>query len=153
MGLFCRRNTTPLQRRAYRWMSVALLLTVIANVLTVEGPSAVTRVLPFLSVLSISPGDAPLWKLIVAAVVMLFPVLLGVFVAARYLGQEPDEFIRALVTRALLWGIACTLAADAIAGVVMAASGHGFPIALLNGDVLFLSTMASFRLAAWRFSR
>jgi hypothetical protein len=110
-------------------------------------------VLPFLSALVIAPGHASAWKLIVAAVVMLFPVLLGVFVAARYLAAEPDEFIRALVTRALLWGIACTMAADAIATVVMAASGQTVFVALLNADVLFLSTMVSFRLVTWSYSR
>lgn len=153
MGLFCRKNMTPLQRRMYRWMSVALLLTVIGNVLTVGAPDPLTKALPFLSVLEVSPGNTAVWKMIVAALVMLFPVLLAVFVAARYLAEEPDEFIRALVMRAVLWGIAWTLAADAIAGVWMAASGTTLPIALLNGDVLFIATMLSFRLAARRFSR
>lgn len=153
MSLLCRKNMTPLQRRAYRWMSVALLLTVVANVLTADGRNPLARVLPFLSALAIAPGHATAWKLIVAVVVMLFPVLLAVFVAARYLAQEPDEFIRALLTRALLWGVACTMAADAIATVVMAASGQTVFVALLNADVLFLSTMVSFRLVTWSYSR
>ena len=153
MALFCRNNMTPVQRRTYRWMSVTLLLTVIANVLTVGVPDAVTKVLPFLSILEISPGHAPLWKMVVAGVLSLFPVLLAVLIAARYLGEEPDEFIRAMLMQALLWGIACTMAADAIAGVMMLASGQVIAIALLNADVLFVSTMVSFRLAARRFSR
>lgn len=154
MALFCRnKNMTPLQRSSFRWMVVALLLTLGANVLTVGFPSAVTNVVPFLSVVAISPTNAPMWKLIGAVVVMLFPVLLAVFVAARYLAREPDEFIRAMLMRALLWGIAWTLSADAVAGVLMAASGQRLPIALLNADVLFIATMLSFRVAARRFSR
>lgn len=153
MALFCKKNMTPLQRSSFRWMGVALLLTLGANVLTLGFPSAATNVVPFLSVLTVSPTNATFWRLLVAAVVMLFPILLAVFVAARYLTQEPDEFIRAMLMRALLWGIAWTLSADAVAGVLMAASGHALPIALLNGDVLFVATMLSFRVAAWSYSR
>lgn len=153
MVLFCRKNMTPLQRRSMRWMGVALLLTIGANVLTVGGPNPLTEGFPLLSVLSVSPGHAPLWKVLAAAVMTLFPVLLAVFVAARYLAREPDEFIRAMVTRALLWGIACTMGADVIAELIMAVSGQTLPIALLNADVLFASTMLSFRLVTWRYSR
>lgn len=153
MALFCKKNMTPLQRSSYRWMGVALLLTLGANVLTMGVPSEVEHALPFLSVLTVSPANATVWKLIVAAVVMLFPVLLAVFVAARYLSRETDEFIRAMLMRALLWGIAWTLAADAVAGVWMASSGQTLPIALLNGDVLFIATMLSFRVAARSYSR
>lgn len=159
MALFCRKSMTPLQRSSMRWMGVALLLTIVANILTVGGPDPLRDTFPFLrgwsflTFLNIGPGNAPVWKLITVVAVTLLPVLLAVFVGARYLAEEPDEFIRALVMRAVLWGIAWTLAADAIAGVWMAASGRTLPIALLNGDVLFIATMLSFRLAARRFSR
>lgn len=153
MALFCKKHMTPLQRGSLRWMGVALLLTVCANLLTVGMPGVVSRAWPFLSVLSVSPANNSAWRMMAAAVVMVFPVLLAVFVGARYLAREPDEFIRALLMRALLWGIAWTLAADAVFGVLMAASGHSLPIALLNGDVLFVATGFSFRMTAWKYSR
>ena len=153
MALFCKKNMTALQRSSYRWMGVALLLAVVANFLTPLRPDSVVYSVPLLSALAVAPGHAVFWKVMVVAVLQLSPVLLAVFVAARYLAAEPDEFIRAMLMRALLWGIACTMAADAIAGVAMMTSGNPFPIGLVNADVLFVSTMVSFRLATWRFSR
>lgn len=153
MALFCKKNMTRLQRSSYRWMGGALLLAVFANFLTPLKPDSLVYSVPLLSDLAVAPGHAALWKVIVVAALQLLPVLLAVVVAAHYLAHEPDEFIRAMVMRSLLWGIACTMAADAIAGVVMMTSGNPFPIGLLNADVLCISTAASFRLAAWRFSR
>jgi hypothetical protein len=152
VALFCKKNMSPLQRNSVRWMGVALLLTVAANIFTV-GPNPVQKLWPFLSVLAVSPGHAPVWKTITATFVMLFPVLLAVFVASRYLAHEPDEFIRALITRAVLWGIASTMVADAVAGELMAASGETLPIALMNADVFFIATGFSFRLLLRRYSR
>jgi hypothetical protein len=153
MALFCKKNMTPLQRSSFRWMGAALLLAVFANFLTPLRPDSVVYSVPLLSDLAVAPGHAEFWKVIVVAALQLLPVLLAVAVAAHYLAHEPDEFIRAMVMRALLWGIACTMAADAIAGVAMMTSGNPFPIGLVNADVLFVSTMVSFRVSAWRFSR
>jgi hypothetical protein len=91
--------------------------------------------------------------MVVVMAVMVLPVLLAVAVAARYLAKEPDEFIRSMVMRALLWGVACTMAADAIATVLMAADGSAFPIGLINADVFVLAAMISFRVITWRYTR
>lgn len=153
--MFCRnKRMTPLQRHSLRWMSIAMLLAVLMNFLFFSGSvNPLTKIMPFFSALTIEPGHAPIWKMLAAGAVMLFPVLLAVFVAARYLAQEPDEFIRSMVMRALLWGIACTMAVDAIISVTMAANGGAFPIELVNAEVLFVATMVSFRLVTWRYSR
>lgn len=153
MSLFCKRKMTPLQRRSIRWMGVAMLFTVFANFLTPLRPDSVVYSVPLLSELAVAPGNAELWKVVVVAAMQLLPLLVAVMVAAHYLAHELDEFIRVVVIRALLWGIACTMAADAIASVVMMTSGKPFPIGLVNADVLFISTMVSFRLVTWRYSR
>ena len=82
----------------------------------------------------------------VLAAVSVIPVLFAVWVVGSYLKHEPDEFIRALVVRALLWGIAFTMAGDAIAGVLMRFYGGPLPIGVFNADLLFVSTGIAFRL-------
>ena len=154
MSRFCRNKLTPLQRRAFGWLSVVMLLTVAANFLTqVSQTNPLTQLIPSLSALVIRPGHAPLWAMVVVMAVMVLPVLLAVAVVARYLRQEPDEFIRSMVMRALLWGVACTMVADAIATVLMAADGNAYPIGLINADVFVLTAMFSFRLITWRYTR
>ena len=154
MKLFCKNKMTPLQRRALGWVSVVLFFTVAANFLTkFSSTDPLLEFFPFLSALVIRPGHAPLWAMLVVTVVMVFPVLLAMLVGARYLAQEPDEFIRSMVMQALLWGMACTMAADAIVSVMMAAGGRPFPMGLLNADVFVVAALLSFRLVTWRYSR
>ena len=153
MALFCKNKMTPLQRRSLRWMSAALLFTVLGNFLTPNAPNPLIDMFPFLSVLQVQQGHASVWKVIVVSLLTLLPVLFAVFVAARYLAQEPDEFICTLVTRALLWGIAITMAGDAVLGALMMTYGKPFPVNLLNADLLFAGTLVSFRLVQWRYSR
>ena len=154
MSLFCRNKMTPLQRRTLLWVSVVMFLTVAANLFIKASPTdPLMEWAPFLSALVIRPGHASLWAMVVVMVVTVFPVLLAMFVAVRYLAQEPDEFIRSMVLQALLWGMACTMAADAIASVIMAADGSAFPMGLINADVFVFAALLSFRLVTWRYSR
>ncbi len=154
MSLFCKKNKfTPLQRRALGLMSAALMLTVCMNFLTPDAANPLIDLFPFLSALVVQPGHAPIWQVAVVALLTLIPVLFAVFVAARYLMQEPDEFIRSMLMRALLWGMAITMAADAVLGTLTVAFNHPFPISLLNADVFVASSMISFRLVTWRYSR
>lgn len=66
----------------------------------------------------------------------------------RYLAAEQDEFVRAIVIRALLWPFAVTISGDAIARVFMQYYFAELPLALLNVDLLFASTGIAFRFAA-----
>jgi hypothetical protein len=88
---------------------------------------------------------SPLLLGVLSALAVL-PVLLAVWIAARYLKAEPDEFIRALVVRSLLWGFAVTMAGDAITGVLMSVDPRPFPLTILNADLFFASTGIAFRL-------
>jgi hypothetical protein len=96
-------------------------------------------------------GHSPVLLAGVLSAVSLLPILLAVWAAARYLKSEPDEFIRALVVRALLWGFAITMAGNTVAGVLMNIYARPFPLAILNADLFFVSTGFAFRLIQWSY--
>ena len=97
-----------------------MLLTVITNLTTPSLPNPLVDLFPALSQLAAHHAHpSPLLVGVLSALAVL-PVLLAVWVAAHYLKAEPDEFVRTLVVRSLLWGFAVTMAGDAIAGVLTA---------------------------------
>jgi hypothetical protein len=142
----CSKNMTPLQRRSTQLMGSAMLLTVITNLTTPNLPNPLVDMFPALSQLAAhNAHPSPLLLGVLSALAVL-PVLLAVWIAARYLKAEPDEFIRALVVRSLLWGFAITMAGDAITGVLMSVDPRPFPLTILNADLFFASTGIAFRL-------
>jgi hypothetical protein len=142
----CNKNMTPLQRRATQRMGAALLLTVVTNFSGSRAVNPLFDVFPALSQLNVHQEHPSLCVVGVLAAISVIPVLFAVWAAGSYLKDEPDEFIRALVVRALLWGIAVTMAGDAIAGVYMRFYGGPFPMGVFNADLLFISTGIAFRL-------
>jgi hypothetical protein len=146
----CSKNLTPLQRRSMQLMGGAILLTVITNFTTPNPSNPLVNIFQPLSLLAHNAHPSPLLVGLLSALSVL-PVLLAVWVAARYLKGEPDEFIRALVVRSLLWGFAVTMAGDAIAGVLMNVYPQPFPLAVLNADLFFVSTALAFRLLQWSY--
>lgn len=148
---FCNKNMTPLQRRSMQKMGSVLLLTVLTNLTSPNMPNILFDLFPGLlrflsSHMAAHNGHASVLLVGSLSALSLLPVLLGVWVAASYLKAEPDEFIRGLVIRALLWGFAVTMAGDAIVGVLMTLYKEPFPISLLNADLFFASTGIAFRL-------
>jgi hypothetical protein len=151
MALFCKKNLTPLQRRTLGLMSSAIMLTVVTN-LTIPGLSnPLFDAFPALARWAAPNGHSPALYATVLSVASLLPILLAAWAAARYLKAEPDEFIRAVVIPALLWGSAITMAGNTIAGVLMNVYSHPFPLALLNADLFFISTGFAFRLIHWSY--
>jgi len=147
----CNKNLTPLQRRSMRLIGGVLLLTVLTNLSTPNLPNLFFDMFPGLahfvsSHLDAHSGHYSVLLVGLLAALSVLPALLAVWVAARYLKAEPDEFIRSLVVRALLWGFAVTMVGDAIAGVLMASYSRPFPISLLNADLFIVSTGIAFRL-------
>jgi hypothetical protein len=142
----CSKNMTPLQRRSTQLMGSAMMLTVVTNLTTPSLPNPLVDIFPGLSQLAAhNAHPSPLLLGVLSALAVL-PVLLAVWVAARYLKAEPDEFIRALVVRSLLWGFALTMAGDAIVGVFISVYARPFPLTILNADLFFISTGIAFRL-------
>jgi hypothetical protein len=128
----CNKNMTPLQRRSMQRMGAALMLTVLTNLSTPNLPNPLRDFFPGFSQRIPSYAHSSVLLAGLLAALSVLPVLLAVWVAGRYLAAEPDEFIRALVVKALLWGFAVTMAGNAIAGVLMNIYARPFPISLLN---------------------
>jgi hypothetical protein len=144
--LLCNKNLTPLQRRSIQRMGAALLLTVVTNLSTLNLHNPFRDLFPGLSQLTPSYVQSSVFLVGLISALSVLPVLLAVWVAARYLAAEPDEFIRALVVQALLWGFAVTMAGNAIAGVLMNIYSSPFPLTLLNADLFFASGLIAFRI-------
>ena len=129
----CRKNWSPLQRRTSRAFSVVMGSLVAA--------SSTTAI--FHSHSSGTPSTLATW---VVALLPMLPLVAAVFIARRYLAQETDEFIKALVVRSLLSGLAITLLCDVFAGsVIVAIHSVRIPWALMSTDLFFVSTVLSFR--------
>jgi hypothetical protein len=149
MQLHC-KNYTPLQRRSIGRVSAVLLLTVAANLFLRRGSGSFLNRIPALGAyLAQTPPSAGLAA--VLSFIALLPIVLAVWVAGSYLKAEPDEFVRMLLTRALLWGFAVTMAGDAILGVLTMLYSHPFPISLVNADLFIATTGIAFRLLRWSY--
>ncbi len=147
--LFCRTNLSTLQRRTMQRVSGVLFLTIVANVSGAGSSNPALNLFPELRgvIAHPSPGLA-----VLLSGFALLPIILAVWIAASYLKAEPDEFVRMLVVRALLWGFAVTMAGDAIFGVVNTLYPSGsFPISLLNADLFIVSTGIAFRWLRWSY--
>ena len=133
-GLFCKRQMSALQRRTMQQLGGLMGVTAALTLATTSANRS-------LSIVERTPVLGVLLSL-----VSLLPVLAGIRIVGRYLQAEPDEFVRALVTRALLWGFAVTMAGDAVIGALLAVFGGHLSLVLLNADLLFIGTGISFRL-------
>ncbi len=136
MNLGCTKNLSSLQRRSLRQLSAAISFTVAVNLFGRH---------------EFQHTHAAAWTLALVAGLSVLPVVFAIWVIGRYLGAEQDEFIRALAVRALLWGLAVTMAGDAVAGALMEYYSRLFPLALLNADLFFASTGLTFRLLQWSY--
>lgn len=126
----CNRQMTVLQRRSMQ---------------RVGGVMGATAALTLLSRDWFTVGHTAMWATMISMLSVL-PVLAMIAIVGRYLASEPDEFIRALATRALLWGVALTMVGDAIAGALLQTYGGHLSLVLLNADLLFVGTGVAFRL-------
>jgi hypothetical protein len=147
----CNKNLTPLQRRSVQRMSAALLLTVVTNLSTPPLHNPLRNAFTGLGQLMPAYAHSSVFLVGLLAALSVLPVLLAVWVAARYLAAEPDEFIRALVVKALLWGFAVTMAGNAIAGVFMNVYAAPFPLSVFSADLFFASCLISFRILQWSY--
>src|SRR5580658_8295104 len=97
--LFCNRNFSPIQRRSGVLFGSNLILTMILFAVAYDAPERFSISKPLLHLLEILPA---------------IPVAAMIFIVGRYLGRETDEFVRLLVTRALLWGLGVTMVANIV---------------------------------------
>ena len=148
--LACKKNVTPLQRRSMQRVGGVLVLTVITNLSSSGVSNPLLTLLPGLGrVLARQHASLGLAGLFSA--LALLPVVLAVWIAATYLKAEPDEFVRMLVVRALLWGFAITMAGDAVLSAVTMLYTQPFPVSLLNADLFIAGTGIAFRILRWSY--
>jgi len=128
----CNKGLTPLQNRTKRLIAAALLLLV--------GASVLARWLQHGGHTSI-----PVFALL--TVVETIPVLFTIWIIGRYLHAEPDEFIRSLVTRSLLWGFAAVMIGNAFVDVQLRLwPGGTMPLLVLDAELFIVSTAIALRL-------
>lgn len=129
MLLFCRKNLSLVQRKAMNSLVGVMGAAVSLTILFRES----------------QPVGGLLRSALLVSVVETLPLLALVVVIARYLRQETDEFVRALVVRALLCGFAFTIVADGLIGSLMNLYAFHLPWTLLNLDLFCAGAMVSFR--------
>ena len=146
----CRKNLTPLQRRSMQRMGGVLILTVVTNLTSPHSPNPLLDVFPGLASY-LARQHASLGFAGILSAVSLLPIVLAVWIAATYLKAEPDEFVRMLLVRSLLWGFTVTMAGDAVLGVLTMLYAHPFPVSLLNADLFIIGTGVAFRVLGWSY--
>lgn len=126
---FCQcKNLSPLQRKSLQQVASVIACSVAINT-SLRQTNSANRSVSFT---------------VVTAILSVLPLVAVIAVVGRYLTRESDEFVRAMVVRALLWGFAVTMVADALAGTLTNAYGGQLPWALLNADIFFASTGLAF---------
>lgn len=140
----CRKNLTSLQRRSMGRVGGVLILTVITNLASPHASNPLLDLFPNLGHF-LEQHHTSLGVVGVLSAVSLLPIVLAVWIAATYLREEPDEFVRMLLVRSLLCGFTVTMAADAMLGVLTMLYARPFPISLLNADLFICGTGIAFR--------
>lgn len=115
--LLCRNKAlSPLQRTFVLLFSITLLVTSLLSVLSLH----------FLERDSSHP---------VLGLLPAIPFLLMMLLIPRYFGREKDEFVRALVLRALLWGFAVPMVVDTLWGFLWKLAPVGPVMPMINIDL------------------
>jgi hypothetical protein len=132
---FNKKSLSALQRRSLRLFGGCLLLLVF---LTISGWTAMFPDLP----------GALHYLLAVTPVV---PIVGMMAVVGRYVARETDEFIKTVVTQAVLWAAGCTLVAGIMMGSLSEFTprlGHILP--MLSADTFCIAFIISLRTQLWR---
>jgi hypothetical protein len=124
--LFCNRNFSPIQRRSGVLFGSNLILTMILFAVAYDAPERFSISKPLLHLLEIPPA---------------IPVAAMIFIVGRYLGRETDEFVRLLVTRALLWGLGVTMVANIVLNVLFEGGNAYGPSQIFDIDIFCVTAM------------
>ncbi len=137
----CNRNLNAFQRRSMRLFGVCLLSLV---VVTYSARYVFDRVRT--GHLSPSTGYG-------MAVLSIIPMMAALLVIARYLSGETDEFVRAIVVQAMLWGFGAIMIADTVFGFALQMSIQRELVLMLgifNMDIFFVAAGIALRIQLWR---
>lgn len=132
---FCRnKQLTRVQRRSMAMVGAMCALTASLNLMTRQAAEHLR-----------SPVSVA-----VLAVLACLPTVGLIAVAARYLREETDEFIRNLIIQSMLWGFAVTMVGTALFSVLLDYHSRSFSVAVLNTDLFLVGTGFAFRILQWR---
>jgi hypothetical protein len=120
--LFARSPLKSLQRQSGILLGSTLLLTMFLFAVAYDAPEHFNVPHPLLLLLRLLPA---------------FPVAAMVYIIGRYLARETDEFIRAIVTRAILWGLGVTMVANIVLNVLFSGGSAYGPSQIFGIDIFF----------------
>jgi hypothetical protein len=129
--LNCKRNLNPFQLRHLRQIGGMLGSSV-----------AVSAGFPAIS----SARDFSETAHLIINLFAILPIVGTLFVIARYLAGERDEYLRSLVVRAVLWGFGVVMVCDTLTGALIEYHPNHLPFGLLNMDLFVVTGMISLRL-------
>jgi hypothetical protein len=135
MSLLCQNKMSPHQRRYLRVFGAMLGITAFFTMLMRDAIKSNHLSRPVLYAL---------------AVLSAIPVLGIIVVIGKYLSTEKDEFIRSMVTQALLWGLGVMMVADFIYAFLADYAWGAHPIPIMNIDIFLVATGIAFRILMWR---
>lgn len=131
----CKKKLSPLQRRSLQMFG--------GNLSLIVGISVASQYF-------VEHGHPSKTVALCLAVLVAIPVVGIMAVVGRYLRQETDEFVRLLVTQALLWGLGLTMVVNTMMGLLT----QFYPIyrlpPILNIDLFCVTAMIALRVQLWR---
>lgn len=134
MVLLCRNKINPLQRRFAVLFSSTLLITALLFLISTNFREGHLRVASRSLSPALSYGISLLPVIPFLAMMLLIP---------RYLRQEKDEFVRALVLRALLIGFAVPMVIDTVTGIVWKSASFANAMPMFNIDLFCVAALVA----------
>jgi hypothetical protein len=135
MSLLCQNKMSPHQRRYLRTFGATLAITAFAEMMmrdAVKNSHLSRPVLYALALLSAVP-------------------VVGIIVTiGKYLATEKDEFIRNMVTQALLWGLGVMMVVESIYAFLAVYAWAVPPLLFMDIDIFFVAAGVAFRILMWR---
>jgi hypothetical protein len=131
----CKKNLSPLQLRSLRRFGACLGLLVFLTVASWD------HFFP----------ELPGWLHYLLAVTPALPIAGMMAVAGRYVARETDEYVKTVVTQALLWAAGCTLVAGILVGSLAEFVPHiGHMLPVFSVDLFCIVFVFALRAQLWR---
>jgi hypothetical protein len=135
MSLLCQNKMSPHQRRYLRIFGATLAITAFAEMLMRDAVKNNHLSRPVLYAL---------------ALLSAIPVIGIIVTIGKYLATEKDEFIRNMVTQALLWGLGVMMVVESIYAFLAVYAWAARPLLIMNIDIFFVAAAIAFRILMWR---
>ena len=135
MSLFCQNKMSPHQRRYLRTFGATLAITAFVEMMTGDAAKNSHLSHPVLYAL---------------ALLAAIPVIGMIVIIGKYLSTEKDEFIRNMVTQALLWGLGVMMVGESIYAFLADYAWAARPLLILDIDIFFVAAAIAFRILMWR---